>query len=267
MPPSLVQPRLCRPAPWIVMGSILLLTGCASAPPVQEQGKPAVVDSSAALAISPQGNEVEIEALVHEPAPLMPSVFFAGGAGEFASWRCQPAQDLVSAQADAELRLWSQLGAYRLAPAVVASGARYVVDDLSFWNRGEEALVESNNGRLACQRDMTRRSMTRIDRPGVMFHGRGNEPGWVVSLDHDAPRLTLLLDYGERELTLPYRVEALDNQEGRMVLTSGQATQPFTLSLEARACFDDMKGDPFPVRVTLGIDGRTLRGCGQGIAP
>ena len=77
----------------------------------------------------------------------------------------------------------------------------------------------------------------------------------------------MLLDYGARELTLPYRVTTLDNDEGRMILASGRADTPFELRLEARACFDGMSGQPFPARVTLTIDGEQLLGCGQGIAP
>ena len=242
----------------------LWLAGCAASPS-GDTAPPAVVDSTGATAVADERPAAEVAAI--EPAPLLPSLFFPGGAEQLVGWRCQPAQDLVSAHGDDELRLWSRQGAYRLAPAVVASGARYTVDDLSFWNKGDEALVESDNGRLDCQQDLTRSAMTRTDRPGVMFHGRGNEPGWIVSLDHDTPRLSLLLDYGERELRLPYRVTEMDNANGRVQLASGDAEQPFLLELEARACFDDMKGDPFPVRVTLTLDGQTYRGCGQGIAP
>lgn len=233
----------------LLLGTALGLAGCAApgeappAPPPPDEGTVAT-----------------------PTAPLMPSLLFPGGAEAFQAWRCTPAQDLVSAVAGEELRLWSAHGAYRLTPAVVASGARYQKGDLSFWAKGDEAMVESANGRLDCTADLTRRALTRRQRPGVMFHGRGNEPGWTVSLAHDAPELSLVLDYGERTLTLPYRVTEMDNG-GRVTLASGRADHPFTLALEARACFDSMSGKPFPARVTLTIDGETYRGCGQGIAP
>ncbi|NIC07617.1 MliC family protein [Billgrantia bachuensis] len=200
-------------------------------------------------------------------APLLPSMLFPGGAERLEAWRCTPQQDLVTAFGERELRLWSAHGAYRLSPAVVASGARYQQGDLSFWNKGGEAVVESANGQLDCSAAMARPALTREQRPGVMFHGRGNEPGWNVNLAHDAPELTLVLDYGAREMTLPYRVTGMDNANGRVMLASAQTAQPFELRLEARACFDDMSGEPFPARVTLTIDGQTYNGCGQGIAP
>ncbi|WP_104204446.1 MliC family protein [Billgrantia saliphila] len=241
-----------------LLGAGLAVGGCAIAP--NETPRPDVSDSASSALPQARG-------AVAPAAPLLPSMLFAGGAASFQAWRCTSDQDMVTAVGERELRLWSAHGAYRLPPAVVASGARYQQGDLSVWVKGDEAMVESANGRLDCRAKVERETLTRQERPGVMFHARGNEPGWVVNLAHDAPRVTLLLDYGERELSLPYRVTEMDNAEGRVALASGQADRSFELRLEARACFDDMSGEPFPARVTLTIDGQTYRGCGQGIAP
>ena len=234
--------RLLAPA---ALGAVLLLGGCATAT------QPAPITSGA-------------------QAPLLPSVLFPGGADSFTAWRCTPDQALVTAASprqEGELRLWSAHGAWRLKPAVVASGARYEQGDVSFWNRGDEAIVETPRGRLECQAYVQRQALTREQRPGVMFLGRGNEPGWMASLAHDRPELTLSLDYGTREQTLPYRVIALDNDAGRVVLASGRRDTPFELRIEAGACLDDMSGEPFPAKVTLSVEGEQYRGCGQGIAP
>ncbi|GHC16034.1 MliC family protein [Aidingimonas halophila] len=247
--------------PWFLVAS-LVLGGCATSSDERSSTPEVGVRD-----LTPQNPEAREEPTVTEQAPLLPSAFFPGDAEEFVAWNCSPAQDLVSAFPTDEMRLWSGQGFQRLEPAVVASGARYAKDDLSFWNKGDEAVVESDNGRLDCEAAMSRDVLTRAERPGVMFHGRGNEPGWTVRLAHDVPELTLVLDYGERELTLPYRIESLDNEAGRVELSSGRSDEPFELSLQARACRDDMSGQPFPVRVILEMDDRTYRGCGQGIAP
>ncbi|WP_240454089.1 MliC family protein [Halomonas sp. NO4] len=259
---SLFSARAPRPggAPRLslMLAAAALVSGCATAP--AERAVPEVREAGQAAR---PGATREVA----PTAPLMPSLLFPGGASEFQAWRCTPAQDLVSAVTEEDLRLWSAHGAYRLSPAVVASGSRYQQGDLSFWAKGDEAMVESANGRLDCTAELSRDALTRRQRPGVMFHGRGNEPGWTVSLAHDEPELSLVLDYGEREATLPYRVTEMDNGAGRVTLASGRADRPFTLELEAKACFDSMSGQPFPARVTLTIDGETYRGCGQGIAP
>ena len=244
--------RLLPPLPTaLLVAGALLLTGCAG------------LSGEAPRSSS---NESRSEPIA-STAPLLPSQLFPGEAEQFEAWRCSSEQDLVTAFGEHEMRLWSAHGAYRLPPAVVASGARYQRGDLSFWSKGGEATVESANGRLECSAAMARTSLTREQRPGVMFHGRGNEPGWNVNLAHAVPELTLVLDYGMREMTLPYRVTVMDNAHGRVALVSAEPQQPFELHLEARACFDDMSGEPFPARVTLNVEGNTYRGCGQGIAP
>ncbi|XKE45959.1 MliC family protein [Halomonas organivorans] len=250
---SATSPRFASSILPLLLGATLSLAGCAVQTPAPE---PSSVSGA------PQGT-----AEPRAKAPLLPSMLFPGEAERFVGWRCTPAQDLVTATTEKELRLWSAHGAYRLEPAVVASGSRYQQGELSVWTKGDEALVESPRGRLDCQQDIALAAQGRDDHPGVMFLGRGNEPGWSVKLAHDVPELTLSLDYGERVVTLPYRLTTLDNGEGRVILASGQAARPFTLRIEAKACFDDMSGQPWPARVTLDLNGRQYRGCGQGIAP
>ncbi|MFP4263582.1 MAG: COG3650 family protein [Halomonas sp.] len=231
---------MSRPFLPAALGLSLLLAGCATAP----------------APITPTAH-----------APLLPSTLFPGEAEAFTAWRCTPDQALVTAAGEEELRLWSAHGSWRLEPAVVASGARFEEGEVSFWNKGEEAVVETPRGRLECRTRMRREALTREQRHGVMFHARGNEPGWMVSLAHDRPEATLTLDYGSREQTLPYRVTTLDNAAGRVILGSGRGDTPFELRIEAGACLDGMSGEPFPARVTLSVDGEQYRGCGQGIAP
>lgn len=237
------------------------LSGC-----ITYVSSPAPEPAPATPAVS-DNDDAEESGQREAKAPLLPSALFPGEASQLVGWRCTPAQDLVTAEGDDELRLWSAAGANRLSPAVVASGRRYQNGGLSVWLKGDEALVESQRGRLDCQRDIVLDALTRASHPGVMFHGRGNEPGWNVELANDVPELDLTLDYGERQMTLPYQVATLDNGAGRVILTSGQAARPFTLRIEAKSCFDDMSGQPWPARVTLSINGETYRGCGQGIAP
>ncbi|MGS2742696.1 MliC family protein [Halomonas sp. LS-001] len=201
-------------------------------------------------------------------APLLPSTLFAGQSGRFDAWRCSPAnQNLVTAVDDETLRLWSMHGAWQLPQAIVASGARYQADDISFWSRGDKAQVETPRGQLQCQLAEQRKSFTRENYPGVMFLGRGNEPGWMVKLSNETPEMTLVSNYGRETRTLAYMVSVMDNDAGRVVIENADAKTFFRVRIEASACFDDMSGEPFPARVTLSIDGEQYKGCGQGIAP
>ncbi len=205
---------------------------------------------------------------VNSSAPLLPSVLFAGTAERFQGWHCTPAnQHLVSATNAQDLRLWSLHGAWRLPQAVVASGARYQNGEISFWNRGDQAMVETPRGQLQCTLSDQRTALTRAEQPGVMFFGQGNEPGWTVALAHDAPTLKMELNYGDERIELPYIISVMDNDAGRVVLENSRVEPFFRLRIEAAACFDNMSGQPYPARVTLNYAGEQYSGCGQGIAP
>lgn len=201
-------------------------------------------------------------------APLLPPALFPGEAEGFEAWRCAPAnQHMVTAFGDETLRLWSLHGAWQLPQAVVASGARYQNGEISFWNRGDKAQVETPRGQLQCQLAHRRDARTRDEHPGVMFFAHGNEPGWTVELDNHEPRLVLTTDYGDTTETLSYMMSVMDNDAGRVVLENADAGRFFRVRIEAAACFDDMSGNPHPARVTLSIDGEQYSGCGEGIAP
>ncbi|MGE6606032.1 MliC family protein [Halomonas sp. NPDC076908] len=230
------------------MGLAMTLTGCAASPSAE---------TTAAN-----------QATLDNRAPFLPSSLFPGSASHFTAWHCEPArQNLVTATNANDLRLWSLHGAWRLPQAVVASGARYQDGEISFWNRGDQALVETPRGQLQCSQAEQRAALTRAERPGVMFFGRGNEPGWSVALAHDTPTLTIETNYGEERIQLPYMVSVMDNDAGRVVIENGDVEPFFRVRIEAGACFDNMSGEPFPARVTLSYGGEQYSGCGQGIAP
>ncbi|MBZ9557919.1 MULTISPECIES: MliC family protein [unclassified Modicisalibacter] len=257
-----LNPVTCTAA---IVSITLVLAGCATSP-APEVKRPSVADRTVQPSAASASRAVQQEPAAEPRSPLLPSAFFADGAEDFIAWRCTPAQDLISAFPDDQLRLWSAQGHYLLDRAVVASGARYVKDDLTFWNKGKEAVVTSDNGRLTCREDVHRRTLTRADHPESIFHALGNEPGWTLDLDRDAPSMTLVTDNGERSRTLDYRLVALDNgEQASVTLRADGAAEPVAVQMQARACFDAMSGKPYPVRVRLQVGERVFRGCGQGI--
>lgn len=232
----------------VISGVALALTGCAASPSAE--------------------TEAANQATLDNRAPFLPSSLFPGSAKQFTAWHCEPArQHLVTATNTNDLRLWSLHGAWRLPQAVVASGARYQDGEISFWNRGDQALVETPRGQLQCSQAEQRTALTRAERPGVMFFGQGNEPGWTVALANDSPTLTIETNYGEERLQLPYMVSVMDNEAGRVIVENGDVEPFFRVRIEAGACFDNMSGEPFPARVTMSYGGEQYSGCGQGIAP
>ncbi|WP_110643445.1 C-type lysozyme, inhibitor [Salinicola sp. CPA57] len=238
------------PVRWLALSvGALLLAGCAGGGQHQSS---ATAPSSGLAALK---------------SPLMPSAFFADGGDAFTAWRCTPSQDLVTTTPDdSRLRLWTALGETELPRAVVGAGSRYELGGLSFWRQGRDARVESDNGRLVCTLASERKTATRQEHPDTIFYAGGNEPGWNVSLDRNSHSLTLISDYGQAKDTFDYRVASVTNGgDAGMVLVSDSGRYPMELDLRAGACFDDMSGRPWPVKVTLRYGGREFHGCGQGV--
>ncbi|WP_447956389.1 MliC family protein [Vreelandella sp. EE7] len=217
---------------------------------------------------APSGGQTPGTTTTQNAAPLLPSSLFPGSAERFTAWHCQPAnQHLVAADNDQALRLWSLHGAWQLPRAVVASGARYQDGEISVWDRGEKALVETPRGQLQCQKAGQRQAFTRAEHPGVMFLGQGQKPAWRVSLAHDEPVISLATRPDQPVERFPYMISVLDNEAGRVVLESADVEPFFRVRIDAGACFDRVSDEPFPARVTLTYQGEQYSGCGQGIAP
>ncbi|GHB22086.1 MliC family protein [Salinicola rhizosphaerae] len=229
--------------------------GCATGPHSVEDGEG--VDAASSMSVAADAVQ----------SPLLPSAFFADGGARFTAWRCTPSQDLVTTTPDKErLRLWTALGETELPAAVVGSGERYALGGLSFWRKGRDARVESDNGQLVCTIGSERETTTREAHPQSIFYASGNEPGWNVSLDRRTTTLTLVSDYGQARDTFDYRVASVKNgSQARMVLVSDSGRRPLEMDLRAGACFDDMSGQPWPVKVTLRYGNSEWHGCGQGV--
>ena len=90
------------------------------------------------------------------------------------------------------------------------------------------------------------------------FEARGNEPGWLLTIG--GQRMTLQWNYGDDEITMP-RPRASAMPHGRLYVGSARGRELRVEVVDA-LCRDDMSGIPYPSRVTVAIDGETLRGCG-----
>jgi len=91
--------------------------------------------------------------------------------------------------------------------------------------------------------------------PGL-WRARGNEPGWMLTMDGET--MTLTTNYGEQTYSAPEPAPTtLDegmkwtDAEGALVVTA-----------LSKICADDMTGMPYPATVTVEFGEQVLRGCG-----
>jgi len=98
---------------------------------------------------------------------------------------------------------------------------------------------------------------------GVDFRGVGQEPGWLLDI-YTADRMVLLWDYGENRIETP-RGEPDTRQEGVTRYEGRSGGHTLVVTIRRAPCEDAMSGQPYPARVEVAIDGRTLTGCGRSV--
>jgi putative lipoprotein len=172
----------------------------------------------------------------------------------------------------------------RLPQAVAASGARYEGDGTLFWIKGDEALLERPGApALTCTVGPPAHWRDAAG-AGVDLRAVGQEPGWLLDIDAEGVIL-LRADYGETVLSVPAPLPRAEGgtlswhartQARRPDVTAPDVTAPdvtapdvtapdvavLDVAVEERVCRDVMSGQPYPLAVTVALDGRTLDGCG-----
>jgi len=142
---------------------------------------------------------------------------------------------------------------FDLKTAVSASGARYTaVDDTAtgFWSKGDLALVTVRGRELP--------ECRALREPDLPFTARGQEPGWMITIDADA--IFLNADFGALQLRMP-KTEPLTTAEGFLYRTAAEGRR-LAVTLRPEICADVATGMPHPYRVRYELDGKAHAGCG-----
>ena len=142
---------------------------------------------------------------------------------------------------------------FDLETAVSASGARYAAADetaTGFWNKGERALVTVRGRELP--------ECRALREPALPFTARGQEPGWMISIDAD----TILLDadFGALQVRMP-KTEPLRTAAGLLYQSESQGRR-LSVTIRLEICADVATGMPHPYWVRYELDGKTYAGCG-----
>lgn len=169
---------------------------------------------------------------------------------------------------DGAVRIVFSDGQERVLPQVIsASGARFSDGSMTFWNKGDEALLQRDGHEYTVRVvDSETDVWERARRAGVTLRAIGQEPGWLLEI-RDNRYVDLLLDYGDTQLTTPVASMEVDFVRGETTYRVMPPTSPLRLTVYAAdgVCYDGMSGEGFAVRVVVDInDGeRVYRGCGR----
>lgn len=146
-----------------------------------------------------------------------------------------------------------------------ASGAKYSDGTVTFWAKGEQAVLETrqkthrdcnNNRYIAIWEDAKLR--------GVDFRATGNEPGWHLEL-RAGGYSAFVGDYGERRIEFATPEPVVTQAERITTYTAHSGGHFVRTTIEGRACIDSMSGDQFEATVTVEVDNKLYRGCGRAL--
>lgn len=83
------------------------------------------------------------------------------------------------------------------------SGARYSDGTVSYWGKGEEALLEAGDEvHRGCRNDRAKAIWEQAKLDGVDFRAVGNEPGWTLEIRW-RERIVFVGDYGRSRYEFP----------------------------------------------------------------
>lgn len=150
-----------------------------------------------------------------------------------------------------------------LPQAISASGARYTDGEITFWDKGGVARIETpDNTFIDCPSTPARNPVEVSRLLGYDFRAVGQEPGWLVEI---APqrRMHILADYGEIEFYTD--APGIERSNNVTVYRGEHEGSTVTVTVRDEPCEDVMSGEPYPNSVTLRLNDRELQGCGGSV--
>ncbi|MCK4988205.1 MAG: MliC family protein [Desulfobacterales bacterium] len=143
------------------------------------------------------------------------------------------------------------------------SGAKYSEDQITYWSKGDEALLQigdekhtncKNNRAIAIWEDAKLR--------GVDFRAIGNEPGWNLEIIK-SEKIVFVGNYGQSRYEFITTEPSIDQQARTTVYKFQNDKHVMSVIIVGRHCRDTMSGEAFETTVTVILDGKQYRGCGK----
>lgn len=156
-------------------------------------------------------------------------------------------------------------GARRLPQVESGSGAKYSDGSLTFWTKGDTAILEREGvAPVNCQESRYASLLADARERGVRYRGRGNEPGWTVEVG-PGERLEFVTNYGQDRYTFDSATESGSETAGARVIRAEKLGRYIKVSVTTEACSDDMSGEQFAQLVVVEFGGTRYRGCGTAL--
>jgi putative lipoprotein len=146
-----------------------------------------------------------------------------------------------------------------------ASGARYSDGSITFWSKGEEALLETGKNRHRNCRNNRRKAIWEDAKlNGIDFRAVGNEPGWHLEI-RTGDKIVFVGDYGQSRYKFATPEPKVDQRSRTTTYEVQEAGHRAVIEIDGRSCGDTMSDETFEATVTVTLDGKEYRGCGRAL--
>jgi len=161
---------------------------------------------------------------------------------------------------DDEMWLFLPGQTVNLSHVTTGSGARYANDDISFWGKGDEALLEYGGKSLTCIINTFRSKVETIKLSGGDFWATGNEPG--LTLEIYTGSMVFTTNYGEDRYEAA-GTKVSEDAGARMTVFRGEVNgRALVVTLRGEPCSDSMSDEEFETTVRIDFAGKVYEGCG-----
>ena len=145
------------------------------------------------------------------------------------------------------------------------SGAKYSEDQITYWSKGDEALLEIGDEKhTVCKNNRARAIWEDAKLRGVDFRAIGNEPGWNLEIIK-SEKIVFIGDYGQERYEFITTEPSIDPQARTTVYDVQNDKHELSVIIVGRRCLDTMSGEAFETTVTVILDGKKYRGCGKAL--
>ena len=145
------------------------------------------------------------------------------------------------------------------------SGAKYSEGQVTYWTKGNEALLEINNNKyLKCKHNQSESIWEDAKFRGVDFRAVGNEPGWNLEIIR-SEKIVFVGNYGQERYEFMATDPSVDQQERTTVYTAQDDMHELSVTIVGYRCRDTMSGEEFETTVTVIFDGKKYHGCGKAL--
>ncbi len=157
---------------------------------------------------------------------------------------------------------------YKLAPGSLKPLARrsqvrimQVACSGSPWNAPGATLIEVDRDRALAPWDGVFFELAR-DRD---FRAVGQEPGWQLEMRMGS-EFRFTYDYGKGSAVMPAARALVDTRTGTRSFHAVKESSDLRVEIVPVGCQDSMSGKPYPATVTVTLNDRSYRGCGESLA-